>query len=216
MRKVAVILSGCGVYDGSEIHEAVLTLLAIAKYGAEYSIFAPDVKQAHVVNHLTGEEMNETRNVLTESARIARGSIKSLAELNAEDFDALVLPGGFGAAKNLSTWAFKGVEMTVLNELSVIVKDFRKSLKPIGAVCIAPVVLANILKDIYVTIGTDADTASAIETFGAHHLKIENVDIVVDGENKIVTGPCYMLDYSILDIAKNTESVIKAVLELTA
>lgn len=216
MKKVAVILSGCGVYDGAEIHESVLSMLAIAKAGAEYALFAPDMKQAHVINHISGQEMDEARNVLIESARIARGNIKALSSLEVDEFDALLLPGGFGAAKNLSTWAFEGTEMKVNLELELIVKAFSKACKPIGAVCIAPVVLSKILGDVHLTIGSDKDTAAGIEAFGSTHLNINNVDIVVDGERKVVTGPCYMLDYSIIDIANNTEAVVRNLLDLTA
>ena len=145
MKKIAVVLSGCGVYDGAEIHEAVLTLYAIAVNGAAYEIFAPDIDQHHVVNHLAGSEMNESRNVLVESARIARGNIKALSEFNGKDFDAIIFPGGFGAAKNLSTFAFDGSNCQVNSDVEAAIKEMISLGKPVGALCIAPVILARIL-----------------------------------------------------------------------
>ena len=165
-KQTAVILSGCGVYDGSEIHESVLTLLAIAKQGAEYSIFAPDVEQHHVINHLKGEPADETRNVLVEAARIARGAIQPLSEYKAENFDALFLPGGFGAAKNLSSVAFDGPGCSVEAETERAVKETYAANKPIGALCIAPAVITKILGEVTVTIGQDEGTAQAIEAMG--------------------------------------------------
>lgn len=214
MKKIAVILSGCGVYDGSEIHEAVLSMLAIEKHGAKYTLFAPDKPQAHVINHLNGEEMKETRNVLIEAARIARGKISKLSELVERDFDALFFPGGYGAAKNLSSFGFEGKNMKVDPEVDEVMNAFYLANKPIGAVCIAPVVLSKSLGNINVTIGNDVGTAGAIEHFGSHHIESTNKDIVIDPQNKIVTGPCYMLDAKISDIEYNTSEVVKAMLEL--
>jgi len=214
MKKIAVILSGCGVYDGSEIHEAVMTLLAIDKLGASYEIFAPDINQYHVINHLTGEVMNETRNVLIESARIARGKIKPLKDYKASNYDGLVLPGGFGAAKNLSNYAFKQSQMTVIPELEKAILDTYKEGKPIGALCIAPVIVAKIINKVTVTIGSDDNTAAHILSMGAFHKNANKVDVVVDTENKIVTSPCYMLASSIKDIATGAENTIRAMLEM--
>lgn len=214
MKKVAIVLSGCGVYDGAEIHESVLSMLALAKNGMDYSIFAPDKEQAHVINHLNGEVMSEKRNVLIESARIARGDISALQELDPEDFDALLLPGGFGAAKNLSTFAFDGAAMKVDPQVEAVVKAFVDSNKVIGALCIAPTVLAKILSNVEVTIGEDEETANAIETMGAKHIPADYTEVVVDKTYKVVTGPCYMLDSTILQIAENTDNVVKAMLEL--
>ncbi|RLD70544.1 MAG: isoprenoid biosynthesis protein ElbB, partial [Bacteroidetes bacterium] len=199
-KKFAVVLSGCGVYDGAEIHEATLTLLAIARAGATYQCFAPDMKQYHVINHITGEEMNEERNVLIESARIARGNIKPLSEYDAKEFDALIFPGGFGAAKNLSTVAFKGADATVIPEVEKAIEQTVELKKPIGALCISPAILAKVLKDVSVTIGKDKGTAEAIEAMGAKHVETNHGDVVFD-ENKLVfTTPCYMLDATITDI----------------
>ncbi|HBY20190.1 MAG TPA: isoprenoid biosynthesis protein ElbB, partial [Clostridiales bacterium] len=158
MKKFAVILSGCGVFDGSEIHETTLTLLAIVKHNCEYEIFAPDIEQHHVINHITGEVMNEKRNVLIESARIARGKIKNISKLNVDDFDAIIFPGGFGVSKNLSTYAFDGHKMKVIPEVENLIKKMVEIKKPIAAMCISPVLLAKVIKDVALTIGQDDDT----------------------------------------------------------
>ena len=213
-KKIAVVLSGCGVYDGAEIHEATLSLLAIARAGASYQCFAPDIEQAHVVNHITGEEMPEKRNVLVEAARIARGAVLDLSEFNAKEYDAILFPGGFGAAKNLCSFAFDGVDCKVNQDVENAVKDVVSENKPIGALCISPVLLAKILGKVEVTIGQDEGTASAIESLGASHLLSDHGEIVVDKVNKIVTSPCYMLDASIDQIADGTDNVVKAILEL--
>jgi enhancing lycopene biosynthesis protein 2 len=213
-KKIAVILSGSGVYDGAEIHESTLTLYAIIKHDAAYSIFAPDIIQHHVINHITGQEMNETRNVLIESARIARGKISPLSRFNAEDFDALILPGGFGAAKNLSDFAFKGADCTVNEEVAMAIRKMASLNKPIGALCIAPVVLAKVLGDVNITIGNDKATAEAVEKLGATHKNTSHGEITVDEKNKIVTTPCYMLDANIIQIAEGAENVVKKILEL--
>ena len=213
-KKIAVILSGCGVFDGAEIHESVLTMLAIAKQGAEYTLFAPDTKQHHVVNHLTGEEMNEERNVMIEAARIARGAIKPLSEYNVNDFDALVMPGGFGAAKNLSSFAFEGADSTVESETLRAIKETHSAQKPIGALCIAPAVVAKALGNIEVTIGQDKGTADAIEQMGATHKQTNHGEVVLDKVNKIATTPCYMLDANILQIAEGAENVVKATIDM--
>lgn len=214
MKKVAIILSGCGVYDGAEIHESVFSMFALAKHGFDYSVFAPDKKQAHVINHLTGEEMAEERNVLTEAARIARGDISSLKELDPEDFDALMLPGGFGAAKNLCTFAFDGANMEVDPQVEMIVKAFADSHKVIGALCIAPALIAKVLNKVEVTIGEDEETARAIEAMGSKHTVADYTEVVIDRNYKVVSGPCYMLDSTILQVAENAENVVKAMAEL--
>lgn len=214
MYKIAIILSGCGVYDGSEIHEAVCSMLAIEQNKGSYTLFAPDKAQAHVINHLTGEVMNESRNVLTEAARIARGKIQNISELNESDFDAILLPGGYGAAKNLSNYAFEGKDMTVDTDVDRILNAFLIANKPIGALCISPVILAKLFQNIRVTIGTDPETIGAIEFFGSKHIETSNEDVIVDTENKIVTGPCYMLNATISEIASNTNKVVKALISL--
>jgi enhancing lycopene biosynthesis protein 2 len=214
MKKFAVILSGCGVYDGSEIHEAVMALYAITKAGATYQAFAPDINQHHVINHAKGEATTETRNVLVESARIARGKIKPLSEFSARDYDGLVLPGGFGAAKNLSTYAFDGTKMEVNEEVSRAILAMHELKKPIGAMCISPVILAKVLWEVDLTIGQDGSTIKNIETLGAHHHKTANGEITVDKENYLVTTPCYMLDANIVDIAEGAENMVKAMIKL--
>lgn len=214
MKKIAVVLSGCGVYDGAEIHEAVLTMLAIAANGAVYEIFAPDMNQHHVVNHLNGSEMDETRNVLTESARIARGNIKALSEFSGKEFDAIIFPGGFGAAKNLSTFAFDGSDCKVNNDVEAAIKDMISLGKPIGALCISPVILAKILGDVELTIGDDTGTIQAIEKMGATHTSTTHGEVVVDQQHKIVTTPCYMLDATITQIDEGARNVVKALLDL--
>lgn len=213
-KKFAVILSGNGVFDGAEIHEATMTLYAIAKNGGKYEIFAPDIKQHHVINHITGEEMDETRNVLIESARIARGNIKPLSVFSKEDFDAIVFPGGFGVAKNLCSFAFDNIDCTVNPEVERVIKEMAAAKKPIGALCISPVLIARVLGNITVTIGQDTGTAEGIEKLGAIHKNTRHGEVVVDETNKIVTTPCYMLDANIAQIAEGADAVVKAILKL--
>ena len=214
MKKIAVVLAGNGVYDGAEIHEATLTLLAIARNGAQYQCFAPDINQAHVVNHLTGDEMPETRNVLIEAARIARGKIKPLSDYKASEYDAIIFPGGFGVAKNLCTFAFDGTNCAVNRDVEKAVRSTVVAEKPIGALCISPVLIAKILVDVEVTIGNDEGTASAIETFGATHIEKSHGEIVFDPKYKLVTTPCYMLDATIDQIAEGAENVVRKILEI--
>jgi enhancing lycopene biosynthesis protein 2 len=213
-KKFAVILSGNGVFDGAEIHEATMTLYAIVQNGGEYEIFAPDIEQHHVINHITGKEMDETRNVLIEAARIARGNIKPLNEFNKEDFDAIVFPGGFGVAKNLCSFAFDNVDCTVNPEVEKIIKEMAAAGKPIGALCISPVLIARVLGNVTVTIGQDTGTAESIEKLGATHKNRGHGEVVVDEANKIVTTPCYMLDANIVQIAEGADAVVKAIFKL--
>lgn len=213
MKKFAVVISGCGVYDGAEIHETVMTMLAIAKAGASYQMFAPDILQHHVINHLTGKEMPEKRNVLVESARIARGNIKPLSEYNPKDFDALILPGGFGVAKNLCTFAFDGADCKVNPEVEKAVKGTHALKKPIGALCIAPALISKLLGDVEVTIGQDAGTAQAITKMGAKHVKTTHGEVVIDKKHNIFTTPCYMLDANIVHIELGAMNVVAAMME---
>ena len=214
-KKIAVVLSGCGVYDGTEIHEATLTLLAIARAGAQYEIFAPNVEQAHVINHLTGDVMKETRNVLIESARIARGKIQDLKEYDANNYDALIFPGGFGAAKNLSTFAFEGADCSINPDVEKAVTETVKIGKPIGALCIAPAIIAKILGNIEVTIGQDEETANAIEKMGGKHKITTHGEVVVDSKHKIATTPCYMLDARLDQISDGAENIVKTILKMS-
>ena len=214
MKKFAVVLSGCGVFDGAEIHEATLSLLAIARQGGSYQIFAPDTNQHHVINHLTGEEMEETRNVLVESARIARGSIHDLKDFNPAEFDGLLFPGGFGAAKNLSTWAFEGADSSVMPEVEDAITGMVNLNKPVGALCISPVILSKVLGAVKLTIGDDEGTAEAMESIGATHVHSTHGEVVVDTDHKVVTTPCYMLDATIDQIAEGTDNVVGAMIRL--
>ncbi len=214
IKKFAIVLSGCGVYDGSEIHEATLTLLAIDKLGGIYSIFAPNMEQFHVINHLTGKVEHEKRNVLVESARIARGKIQPLSDYKASEFDALIFPGGFGAAKNLSSYAMDGVKMKVIPDVERVILETAKQSKPIGAFCIAPVLISKVLGKVILTVGKDMDTAQQLETMGSTHVTTGSAEISIDTKNKIVTTPCYMLNSSITEIYDGIENAIRAIFKL--
>lgn len=216
MKKIGVVLSGCGVYDGSEIHEAVLTLLALSRQGAEAICFAPDKSQADVINHLTGEPMAETRNVLIEAARIARGAVQPLSQADASTLDALIVPGGFGAAKNLSTFASEGAECHVDPDLKWLALALHAAGKPLGFICIAPAMLPRIFDfPLRLTIGTDIDTAEIVEDMGGEHVPCPVDDIVVDEDNKIVTTPAYMLAQSIAEAATGIDKLVDRVLVLS-
>lgn len=212
--KAAVVLAGCGVKDGAEIHEAVMTLYAIDRNGGTYQVFAPNVMQHHVINHITGEVMKESRNVLTEAARIARGNIRALTEYRASDFDALIFPGGFGVAKNLCTYAFDGPECHVDRVVEDAIRSTHKAGKPIGALCISPVLIARVLKGVTVTIGSDRTTTDDIIALGGKHEIRRHGEVVVDRENLIVTAPCYMLDATLSEIAHDADEVVRALKDL--
>jgi len=212
--KAAVVLSGCGVFDGAEIHEAVMTLHAIEKHGGTYRIFAPNVMQHHVINHITGEPVKESRNVLAEAARIARGKISPLTEYRASEFDALIFPGGFGVAKNLCTYASDGTECHVDRVVEDAIRSTHRAGKPIGALCIAPLLIARVLGDVTVTIGNDTSTAADIASFGGRHEKKGHGEVSVDRKNRVVSAAAYMIDATISDIALDADEVIKAVDDL--
>ncbi|MFO7983577.1 MAG: isoprenoid biosynthesis glyoxalase ElbB [Desulfuromonadales bacterium] len=217
--KVGVILSGCGVYDGSEIHEAVITLLALERAGAQPVCMAPDMEQMHVVNHLTGEEMpGEKRNVLVEAARIARGDIHDIKKVQAGDLDALIMPGGFGAAKNLCDYAVKGADCDVNEDVARLVRDMHGAKKPIAAVCIAPVMVASILGDDKIshklTIGSDEDTAKALEAMGSNHVACPVREFVLDEENRLISTPAYMLAGNVSEAADGIERTVEALLDM--
>ena len=215
-KKIAVILSGCGVYDGAEIHESVITLLRLDQRGAQVQCFAPNIAQLHVINHLTGEEMPESRNVLVESARIARGNIKDIREADVEDFDALIVPGGFGAAKNLSNFAIEGAGCTVQPEVLALAEAFAEAGKPVGLICISPALAAKIYgPGVTCTIGNDADTAAAMNKMGATHADCAVTEIVEDKARKLVSTPAYMLAQSISEAASGINKLVDRVLELT-
>jgi enhancing lycopene biosynthesis protein 2 len=216
MSKVAVVLAGNGVYDGAEINEAVLTLLCLEQAGVEYQCMAPNVEQMHVVNHLTGEPVEgESRNVLVEAARIARGNIIDIASANADDYEALVVPGGFGAAKNLSSFATEGADMTVQADFLAFAKAIHQANKPIGLICIAPVMAAAICGEgTQCTIGNDAETAAAIGAMGGVHLECPVEEARVDTDKKMVTTPAYMLAGCVNDAYKGITQCVEQVLAL--
>lgn len=217
MKKIAVILSGCGVYDGSEIHEAVLTLLSIEQQGASYRCFAPNIEQHHVINHHTGEvSEQETRNVLVESARIARGDVEDISELRVEDFDALIVPGGFGVAKNLCNFALDGDNYTMNQTVLTAAKSFASAEKPAGYMCIAPALLPLIYpKGIQGTIGSDNGTAQLISAQGLVHIDSSVDGIVIDQAHKVVTTSAYMLATNISEAAIGINKLVTSVLALT-
>jgi enhancing lycopene biosynthesis protein 2 len=216
-KRVGVVLAGCGFLDGAEIHEATLALLFLDRRGAKVTAMAPSGDQMHVVNHLTGEPvMGDRRSVLAEAARISRGRIVDLAKVRAADVDALVFPGGFGAAKNLCTFAVQGKHMQVHREVERIVREMRLAEKPMGFICIAPVIAARVLGELgpTLTIGDDPETAAAIEGYGGRHQKCNVDEIAVDARLKIVSTPAYMLGPSIAPVAQGIEKLVSAVLEL--
>lgn len=218
MKKVAVVLSGCGQLDGAEIHESVLTLLSLDRNGAEIQLFAPDKNQMHVINHLTGETMGETRNLLKEAGRIGRGNVRDLAGADIDHFDAVIFPGGYGAAKNLCDFAVKGADCSVDPVVEQFIVSGLQQKKVMGFICIAPVILAKVSgkmgQKIRVTIGTDADTARAVESMGAKHVSCSVNDIVVDDEHRIVTTPAYMLGERISEVADGIGKLVKKVLSM--
>lgn len=214
MKKFAVILCGCGPMDGSEIHESTMTFLAIDRNECSYTIFAPDANQYHVVDHYAKQPAEgETRSMLTEAARIARGDIHPITEYKAEDFDGLIFPGGFGVAKNLFTYAIDGIKAKVLPDVERVIRETYALKKPIGALCIAPVLLAKVLGDITITVGTDPKTIADVEKMGAHHINTQQTEVISDKANMIFSSPCYMLPATIADIADCAENLIQAILE---
>lgn len=215
-KKVAIILSGCGVQDGSEIHESVLTLLALVKSGATPLFYAPSIEQAKVANHLTGEESDERRSVLIESARIARGAAKDLAELEISDADAIVFPGGYGAALNLCSFGKDGAGCSVDPQVSRVVKEFHAAGKPSGFICIAPAIAAAVLgkNNVELTIGTDESTASELKKMGAAHVAKAVDEIHIDSKNKVVSTPAYMLAKNIAEAQSGIEKLVSALLEM--
>lgn len=213
MKKFAVILCGCGASDGSEINEAIMTLLAIDKCDCSYTVFAPNDKQFHVINHITQQPMQEERNMMVEAARIVRGAIQDITAYNPKDFDALVIPGGFGVAKNLITYAFDGRKAQIRPDVEKAVRDTYENNKPIGALCIAPVLIAKILKQVTITVGTDPKTIADVESFGATHINTQQTEVIADKQNMIFSTPCYMLPATLKDIAACAENLIETMLE---
>lgn len=212
-KTAAIILSGCGVYDGSEIHEAVITLLNLQRRNVRVRFFAPDIAQNGTVNHLDGTPQ-QARNVLAESARIARGDIAPLSEFSADDFDMLLFPGGFGAAKNLSDFAAKGADMSVLPQVDSAVKSMLAAGKPLGFVCIAPVIAAkSVGGGVKLTIGNDAQTAAAVEKLGAKHVECPADGFVADKEKNVFSTPAYMLANNTVAIDAGVGAMVEAMLE---
>jgi enhancing lycopene biosynthesis protein 2 len=215
MKKIAVILSGCGVFDGAEIHESVLALLAIERQGASWHCFAPDIEQHHVINHKTGDVTEEKRNVLTESARIARGQITDLSTINPNDYDALLLPGGFGAAKNLTDFAINGAECSINTHVASACRAFAQSGKPAGYLCIAPAIIPMIYEaGVRGTIGDDPNTAAAFQALGGEHIDCPVDDIVYDERYNVLSTPAYMLAGSISEAASGIDKLVKKLVEL--
>lgn len=226
MQKIGVLLSGNGVYDGSEIHESVFTLLSIAENGGQYVCMAPNMEQHHVVNHTNGEEMSETRNVLIEAARIARGEISDLAKMTVNDLDALVLPGGFGTAKNLTKWAFSGPDGEIHPEVERIIVEMVKARKPVVGLCMAPTVIAKALEgsdvEAHLTVGSDQEPSpyeigaisQGMEKTGAVAEMKSKSEVLVDKQNRIITAPCYMMEANIVEVRKNTKQAIDELFKL--
>ena len=214
-KRVGVVLAGCGFLDGAEIHEAVLTLLSLDQRDADVICMAPDIDQMHVVNHKAGEPAEgESRNVLAESARIARCDVHDIADINADDLDALVFPGGFGAAKNLCSWAVDGPACHVNADVESLIRAVHEQGKPLGFICIAPALGAKVLgaHGPRLTIGNDADTAGAMESVGATHVDCPVDDFVADEKLKIASTPAYMLGPSVAHVAKGIDKCIAQVM----
>jgi enhancing lycopene biosynthesis protein 2 len=220
--KIGVLLSGCGVYDGAEIQESVLTLLAIAESENEAICISIDDKQHHVINHVTGEEMNESRNMLVESARIARGSVTEISKITPADLDALVIPGGFGSAKNFTNWAFNGPDGSIRPDVKLLLVNMINVGKPIVALCVSPIVLAKAMEDsgiqLNLTIGSTKSASpysiagfmEGINSTGAKTSERELNEILIDSENRIISAPCYMMEANILEIRQNIKQAIDA------
>ena len=213
-KKIAVVLSGCGVYDGAEIHEAVLTMLAIREHNAEYVLFAPDINQFHVVDHYRKSVVKETRNVLVEAARIARGNILPLNRFLGAEHDGLIFPGGFGAVKNLCNWAVAENYIEVDIDVERAIKIMIQSGKPVGAMCISPVILARLFDGLDLTTGKDEESEKYIKKRGNNYIETTHGQVIINKEKKILTTPCYMLDADITDIAAGTENLVVEMLKM--
>ena len=219
MPKVGVVLSGCGVNDGAEIHESVITMLFLDRAGAEMVLMAPNIDQLHVINHATGEEIEgESRNVLVESARIARGEIKDIVDVTSEDIGALIFPGGFGVAKNLCDYAMAGADCSVNPDVFRLVSEVHSAEKPIGVICISPAMMGKVMEKmgekVSLTIGNDEQTANDLTTMGAKHVTCPVQEIVVDKDKKVVSTPAYMLAGRISEAADGIEKLVKEVIDL--
>lgn len=215
MKKIAVLLSGCGFLDGSEIYETVTTFIALEAAGVSYQCVAPNISQTRVMNYITKESMSEKRNVLIESARLARGNCQDLATVNADDYDALILPGGFGAASTLSNFAEKGSDCVIEPQVKTFIEAFKNAHKPVGFICIAPSIAAKIYgQSLRCTIGHDASTAQKLAAMGARHEACNADEIVIDPLNKVVTTPAYMVGQSITEISKGISKLVYAIVSM--
>ena len=216
MKTVAIVLSGCGFLDGSEIYEAVLTFLALDRRNLKYRCFAPMIPQTHVINFKTGEPMAETRNTLVESARLARGEINDLANADADAFDALIFPGGFGVVNNLCDFASKGANYTIHPAVQEFAQQFIAQAKPIGFICIAPALIPTLYgPDVTLTIGHDPSTAATLENMGAQHITCDASHIVLDAKHKVVTTPAFMVTNRISEVAEGIDKLVDQVIALT-
>jgi enhancing lycopene biosynthesis protein 2 len=216
MKKIALILSGCGQHDGSETHEVVLTLLSLAQEGVQWQAFAPDIQQKVVVNHLTDEiEDTKNRSVIKESARLVRGKIKPITEANITDFDAVIFPGGFGVVSNLCNWADKGMDFEFNKEVKTLIDAAVKLKKPMGFICIAPMLVPKIYKSAKLTIGNDASLASQIKEMGCDHVDCTATDVVVDKENKIVSTPANMVANGIDEVYVGIRKLVQEINQMS-
>lgn len=213
--KIGVLLSGCGFLDGAEIRESVLTYLSLSRHNVEVSTYAPNRYQYHVVNHLTSEQEEGKRNILEEAARITRGDILPLEKCNPKELDGLILPGGFGVAKNFSNFAFSGSEAQMSSDIQEVLSAFLAQKKPIGTICISPAVI-NLIKPCKVTIGEDPQTASVIKSLGGTHVEAKANSIIFDEENNIVSTPAYMLEAPLYQIAEGIDKCVSKVVELVS
>ena len=224
--KIGILLSGCGVYDGAEIQESILAMLAVAETGNEYQCISVNKNQHHVVNHLTGEDMKEERNMMVESARIARGDVKEISEITPANIDALIIPGGFGSAKNFSDWAFNGPEGTILPEVKLLLVNLINAGKPIAALCVSPILIAKALEDSNIhpnlTLGNTKDKSpyeidgfhAGVQKTGSKTEERALKEVLIDKENKIITAPCYMMDANIVEIRDNIKLAVEELVKL--
>lgn len=219
--KVGILLSGCGVYDGSEIQETISAMLALEESGVEYIGISINKNQHHVINHIDGSEQHETRNMLVESARIMRGNVVDISTITPADIDGLVIPGGFGNAKNLSNWAFNGPDGEILPEVKLLLINLINIGKPIAALCVSPILLSLALKDSKevptLTLGSSKEKSpydikafhEGIEKIGSKSIEKGIKEISVDEKNRIICAPCYMQDTSLLEVRKNARLAIE-------
>ena len=224
--KIGILLSGCGVFDGAEIQESVLAMLAITESGHEYQCISVNKKQHHVINHLTGDEMKEDRNMMVESARIARGNVKEISEITPANIDGLIIPGGFGSAKSFSDWAFNGADGTIIPEVKLLLVNFVNAGKPIAALCVSPILVAKALEGSAIspnlTLGNTTDKSpyeidgfhAGVQKTGSKTEERALKEVLIDKENKIITAPCYMMDASILEIRENIKLAVKELVKL--